>query len=92
LDRGHPEIAKLLLEEGVDLNAQGVFVIQIPQTYTDLLHADGKYGTALLAASNRGYLEVVRLLLEKGADPNFQGVFFVLLIPLMNSDLIKCRW
>jgi hypothetical protein len=41
---------------------------------TDMVHAGGKYGTVLQAASYGGNLQVVQLLLDKGADPNTQGV------------------
>jgi ankyrin repeat protein len=88
LDGGHLEIVKLLLANGVDPNAQGVFfVLPIPQIQAELIHAGGRYGTALQTAANRGYLEVVKQLVEKGADLNFQGAV-LFLISKIYADLI----
>jgi ankyrin repeat protein len=39
---------------------------------------DGRYGTALQAASYTGNPEVIELLLEKGADVNAQGTSFAI--------------
>ncbi|KAL9066656.1 MAG: hypothetical protein Q9161_007415 [Pseudevernia consocians] len=46
------------LNEGADINAQGVELI---------------YNTALQAASANGHIEIVGMLLKKGADVNAQG-------------------
>ena len=40
---------------------------------TDVNVQGGKYGNALLAASNEGYASIAWLLIENGADANAQG-------------------
>ena len=82
-------IAKLLLENGADVNFTG-------RVFDNVLHdaalgglldicklliqykapinrVQGKYGTALQAAAYNGHTEVVRLLLKNGADVNLTG-------------------
>lgn len=54
---GHEEMARLLLENGADVNTEGGF----DQT------------SALRAASEKGHHEVVRLLLENGANVNAES-------------------
>jgi len=81
--------ARLLLEKGADVNAQGgeygnalqaalveghVAVVRLLlEKGADVNAQGGEYGNALQAASNAGHEAVVRLLLEKGADVNAQG-------------------
>jgi ankyrin repeat protein len=55
---GQKEVVKLLLENGVDVNAR-----QYAEDY-----ANGR--TALMLAARNGHKEVVELLIEKGADVN----------------------
>ncbi|KAJ7460268.1 ankyrin repeat-containing domain protein [Mycena latifolia] len=54
---GHTKIVRQLLEQGVDVNAEG----------------GGFYASALQAASRRGHVDLVHLLLDHGADVNMQG-------------------
>jgi hypothetical protein len=84
---GHEIVAKLLLEAGANVNAQGDYgnalytaSFEGHETVVKLLleagadvNAKWDYGTALQAASSRGYEAVVKLLLEAGADVNTQG-------------------
>ena len=82
-------VDKLLLQEGMDANAQGGHYHNALQAasakgYQGIVHlllekgADinaqgGLYGNALQAASVKGHQQIVQLLLEKGADTNAQG-------------------
>jgi hypothetical protein len=52
----HQEVVQLLLDNGADFNAEGVWF--------------GWHGNALPAASRNGNLRVVQLLLDNGADVN----------------------
>ena len=54
---GHDKVMQMLLDQGVDVNAQG----------------GGVYGNALQAASCKGHDKVVQILLNQGADVNAQG-------------------
>lgn len=56
---GHPEIIKLLLDNGADANAQN-----------DASDIDC---SALCAASRNGHLEAAKMLLDNGADINIHG-------------------
>jgi ankyrin repeat protein len=88
-ERGKEAVAKLLLEKGVDVNAQGGFYCNALQAASAkgreavvklLINAGanvnaqgGHYSNALYAASSGGYEQIVKLLLEKGANVNAQG-------------------
>lgn len=81
-ERGHLETLQLLLENGVDINAQGGYfgnalqaaaqgghleIIQLLlEKGADVNAQGGEYGNAVQAAASQGYLEIVRLLLEDG--------------------------
>ena len=86
---GNQALVQLLLENGVDINAQdgnygnalqeAVYngqkrVIRfLLENGADINAQGGKYGNALQAAAYSGHEAVVRLLLEHGADINAQG-------------------
>lgn len=88
-DRKHWDLVQLLIDEGVDINAQSrIFgnALQIAILQNNLkaakmlldngadIHAEGgEYGNALCMASLEGKVEMVVLLLDKGADVNAQG-------------------
>jgi len=57
---GHEAVARLLLEKGANVNAQG----------------GGFFGNALQVASWAGHEAIAQLLLEKGADVNAQGGYY----------------
>lgn len=61
-EKGHKEIVKLLLDKGVDVNAQRVEVNPIGTKYNNT--------HALEEASRRGHERVVELLLDMGANVN----------------------
>lgn len=81
---GLVEPARLLLEKGADVNAQGGFcgnalqaasigghkaiVKLLLEKGTDVNVQGGYYSNALQAALSRGHKAIVKLLLEKGAD------------------------
>ncbi|KAL3707747.1 hypothetical protein TMatcc_005729 [Talaromyces marneffei ATCC 18224] len=82
---------EILLNKGVDVNAQGGFYSNALQAasqngYLEIvqlllekgadINAPGDNGNALQAASHNGHLEIVQLLLEKGVDINAQGGFY----------------
>ena len=89
---GHIGVVKLLLKEGIDLNAQGgeygtalqaasytghyEVVILLMQKGADASAQGGQYGNALQAASFGGHRDIVTLLLDKAVDVNAQGGFF----------------
>ncbi|KAJ7274220.1 ankyrin repeat-containing domain protein [Mycena rebaudengoi] len=86
---GHVEVARLLVERGADVNAQGgedgsalqaastkghqEIVRLLIELGADVNAQGGEYGSALQAASAEGHQEIVRLLIELGADINAQG-------------------
>jgi len=83
---GKQNIVKLLLQEGVDVNAQGgqygsALYAASAAGHEDIVQlllnngADanirgGKYGTTLQAASSAGHKDIFQLLLDNGADIN----------------------
>lgn len=83
---GKQNIVKLLLQEGVNVNAQGgqygsALYAASAAGHEDIVQlllnngADaniqgGKYGTTLQAASSAGHKDIVQLLLDNGADIN----------------------
>ncbi|KAJ4474100.1 ankyrin repeat-containing domain protein [Lentinula edodes] len=80
---GNKAIVQLLLENGVNVNAQSGYPLQAAvlwgnKTIVKLLLNNGanvniqggKYGNALQAAALRGDKSIFKLLLEKGADVN----------------------
>jgi ankyrin repeat protein len=86
---GHYELARLLLDKGADVDAQGgylgnalqvasyegheVVVRLLLEKGANVNAQGGLYGGALRAASSIGHEAVVRLLLEKGADAQYYG-------------------
>ncbi|CEJ87062.1 hypothetical protein VHEMI04290 [[Torrubiella] hemipterigena] len=90
--QGYLTIVRLLLDERVDVNAQGGYYGNALQAacsegYIDIVQllldegADvnvqgGYYGNALQAACCEGYVDIVRLLLDEGADVNVQGGYY----------------
>jgi hypothetical protein len=89
---GFSTIARLLLDKGAEVNAQGGEYgnalqaasvrghEQVVKTLLDKgaeVNAQGGiYGNALQAASVRGHEQVVKMLLDKGAKVNAQGGYF----------------
>jgi ankyrin repeat protein len=89
---GHVAIAKLLVEKGADVNAQGgrygdalqaassqgyeQIVRLLVEKGADVNAQGGWYGNALQAALIRGHEQIVKLLVEKGADVNVQGGWY----------------
>ncbi|EWY99469.1 hypothetical protein FOYG_03512 [Fusarium oxysporum NRRL 32931] len=85
-------VARDLISEGADVNAQGgeygnalqaasimgnLEVVKLLLDKGADVNAQGDYfGNALYAASFQGKLEVMQLLLDKGADVNAQGGFY----------------
>ena len=94
LFRGFPTdgIIQLLVEKGVDVNAQGGDYGNALQAASNRGHEGivqllvkkgaevnaqvGGYGNALQAASNRGHEGILQLLVKKGADVNAQGGWY----------------
>jgi hypothetical protein len=86
---GQYEMAKMLLDKGADVNAQGgeyrnalqaasvgdheQVVKMLLDNGADVNAQGGRFGNALLAASVGGHKQVVKMLLNKGADVNAQG-------------------
>jgi ankyrin repeat protein len=65
VDSGSYDMAKHLLENGMDVNAHFV--------YSDGSESD----TPWMAASRGGYLDIIKLLLEHGADINDRGTAMI---------------
>ncbi|KAL8906797.1 MAG: hypothetical protein Q9171_006126 [Xanthocarpia ochracea] len=86
---GHEEMIRMLLEAGVDVNAQGgeygnalqaasfggheKVVDILVRSGADVNARGGKYGNALQAASSGGHEKVVDILIRSGADINARG-------------------
>ena len=86
---GHEAIAKILIENGADVNAQGghygnalqaassegyeAIAKLLIENGADVNAQGGLYGNALQAASYRGQEAIAKLLIENGADVNAQG-------------------
>jgi hypothetical protein len=86
---GFSTITRRLLDQGVDVNAQGGYhgnalqaashggheqvVKTLLDKGADVNAQGGHYGNALLAASFKGHEQVVKLLLEKGANINSES-------------------
>ncbi|MCJ1265803.1 hypothetical protein MMC22_005684 [Lobaria immixta] len=101
VSRGHPEIVKLLLTAGADVNAQGFFEGKALQRAVMNAHleteafTDGgsRYfyeATALHYAASEGHLEIVRLLLTAGADINAQSHNKWALQQAVMNEHLKC--
>ncbi|KAI9037068.1 NACHT nucleoside triphosphatase [Aspergillus affinis] len=90
--KGSAEVVQMLLDAGVDVNAQGgkygnalqaasdrgskEVVQMLLDSGTDVNTQGGWYGSALQAASFRKSKEVVQMLLDAGADVNTQGGWY----------------
>lgn len=88
---GLQNVATLLIERGVDVNAQGGRYCTALQVASGRGHIEvarllvqhganvnaqgGHFGNALQAASMGGHVDVARLLVERGADINLQGFY-----------------
>jgi ankyrin repeat protein len=86
---GFSTIARLLLDQGADINAQGgrygnalqaaswggheQIVKTLLDKGADVNAQAGRYGNALQAASWGGHEQIIKTLLDKGADVNAQG-------------------
>ena len=85
---GFEKIVRILVEDGADINVQGVagnslyvaaqegyqvIVRLLLDTGADV-NSQGVIGSALQAASRAGHERIVQLLLDSGADPNSQGL------------------
>lgn len=78
LHAGHLEVLRVLLERGIDVDAQAghfgscgsrVEIVRLLlERGANTTVQGGHYGNALQAASHEGYIEIVRLLLEQSAD------------------------
>jgi ankyrin repeat protein len=84
-----PNIARIFLDAGADVNFQGgrlgsplqvaarrdmlEMVRVLLDAGADVNSKDGEFGTALQIAIVRGYLEIVKILLDAGADINSQA-------------------
>jgi hypothetical protein len=91
-ERGAGGSARLLLDKGANVNAQGghysnalqaasfkghkEIVMLLLDKGADVNAQGGFFNNALQAASREGHKEIVMLLLDKGADVNAQGGFF----------------
>jgi hypothetical protein len=89
VDKGATVLARMLLDKGADVNAQGgeygnalyaasikghkEMVTLLLDKGADVNAQGGPYGNALQVASIRGDKEIATLLLDKGADVNAQG-------------------
>ncbi len=69
------KIVQSLLHKGADVNSRNGYE-NIMQRLLDKgadINADGRYGSALQAASRYGYKKIVQILLDKGADVDADG-------------------
>ncbi|RYP77300.1 hypothetical protein DL769_003449 [Monosporascus sp. CRB-8-3] len=89
VEHGHYEMAKLLLDKGAKVNAQGKkygnalqaasyrgdeqMVKLLLNKGADVNAQGGLYGNALQAASDRGHEQLLKLLLDNAANVNTQG-------------------
>ncbi|OBT69142.1 hypothetical protein VE03_02000 [Pseudogymnoascus sp. 23342-1-I1] len=84
-EKGHETIARLLVENGADVNADHALeaasykghmaiVKLLLQNGADVNAQGGENNNALQAAARGGHEAIVTLLLEKGADVNAQGL------------------
>jgi hypothetical protein len=85
-------VARMLLNKGADVNAQGGYygnalqaalyrgheqvVKMLLNKGADVNAQGGHYGNALQAASARGHEQVVKMLLDKGANVNAQSRYY----------------
>ena len=72
---GHPDIARLLIEKGADINAQSKmldgFTPKIYKTYYGTLEISSRGGfTPLMFAASVGDLDSAKMLVARGADVN----------------------
>ena len=89
---GHDRLVQILIEHGVDINAEGgrygnalqaaaykghAKVVQLLVEHgVDINAGGGRYGNALQAAAYKGHDKVVQILVDRGADVNAQGVIY----------------
>ena len=83
-ENGYLEIARLLLEQGAEVNQQYVREFDSDESFA--VHQ--QQGYSLTLAIGNGHAQVVQLLLEKGADPNtikwnYDGEWNYRLTPLL---------
>ncbi|KAJ7866019.1 hypothetical protein B0H14DRAFT_2573573 [Mycena olivaceomarginata] len=89
--RGHIEIARVLLDNGAEVNPQGGYYGNALQAASRKGHFElvrlllgsganvnaqgGHYRNALQAASDGGHIDILRLLLDSGADVNAPDIY-----------------
>lgn len=99
--RGHTTIVRILVDKGINVNAQGgrygsalqIAYRQSDETIVRLLFDKGAdvnaqggiHRNALQAACDQGNKTIVRLLLDKGANVNAQGGFHDTALEAANS-------
>jgi ankyrin repeat protein len=67
---GHPEIVRLLVENGAEVDARGEVLFRLSADIINILPEGGEFGTALRAASAGSKpQEIQNLLIAYGADP-----------------------
>ena len=99
-ESGNATTVQLLIDEGADVNTQGIIygsalqaaaktnrdeVVRLLIEKGANVNANGVYGTALMAAAESGNAAMVQLLIDKGADVNTQGNFY-------ESALVNTNW
>ncbi|KAK1450831.1 hypothetical protein CMEL01_16782 [Colletotrichum melonis] len=88
-ERGHKEIAQMLIDNGANVNAQGGKYGNALQGASERGHKEivqmlidnganvnaqgGEYGNALQGASQEGHGEIAQMLIDNGANVNAQG-------------------